>query len=118
MSSSPRPDASSTRAPQRRTSGSVQAWSCSCTNPPRFPTWQPRLGLIFIPIPSAVGGHAGPEDNLPSRTILAGAASRAFPPLDKAVVVSTACDVVARPGNPLSSQSTTDLAERARDELN
>src|SRR3954449_3727369 len=118
MSSSPRPDASSTRAPHRRTSSSVQAWSCSFTNPPRFPTWQPRLGLIFIPIPSAVGGNAGPEVILHSRTILAGAASRPFPPLDKAVVVSIACDVVARTGNPLSRQSTTDLAERARDELN
>jgi hypothetical protein len=118
MSSSPRPDASSTRAPQRRTSGNVQAWSCSLTNPPRFPTWQPRLGLIFIPIPSAVGGNAGPEVNFPSRTNLAGAASRPVPPLDKAVVVSIACDVVARTGNPLSRQSTTDRAKRAQEELN
>ena len=74
--------------------------------------------MIFIPIPSAVGGNAGPEVNLPSRTILAGAASRPFPPLDKAVVVSIACDVVARTGNPLSRQSTTDLAKRAQEELN
>jgi hypothetical protein len=118
MSSSPRLDASTTRAPQRRTSGSVHAWSCSFTNSPRFPTWQPRLVLIFIPVPSAVGGNAGPEVSLPSRTILAGAASRSFPPLDRAVVASIACDVVARTGNPLSRQSTTDLANRARDELN
>jgi hypothetical protein len=34
------------------------------------------------------------------------------------VVVSIACDVVARTGNPLSRQSTTDLARRAREELN
>jgi hypothetical protein len=32
-------------------------------------------------------------------------------------VVSIACDVVARTGNPLSRQSTTDLARRAREEL-
>jgi DDE superfamily endonuclease len=32
--------------------------------------------------------------------------------------VSIACDVVARTGNPLSRQSTTDLAKRAREELN
>jgi DDE superfamily endonuclease len=32
--------------------------------------------------------------------------------------VSIACDVVARTGNPLSRQSTTDLAKRAQDELN
>jgi hypothetical protein len=46
------------------------------------------------------------------------AASRPFPPLDRAIVVSIACDVVARTGNPLSRQSTTDLAQRAREELN
>jgi hypothetical protein len=34
------------------------------------------------------------------------------------VVVSIACDVVARTGNPLSRQSTTDLARRAAEELN
>jgi hypothetical protein len=33
------------------------------------------------------------------------------------MVVSIACDVVARTGNPLSRQSTTDLAKRAQDEL-
>jgi hypothetical protein len=33
-------------------------------------------------------------------------------------VVSIACDVVARTGNPLSRQSTTDLANRAQQELN
>ena len=42
----------------------------------------------------------------------------AFSPLDRAIVTSIACDVVARTGNPLSRQSTTDLARRARDELN
>src|SRR5260370_132543 len=41
-----------------------------------------------------------------------------FPPLDGAVVVSIACDVVAGTGNPLSRQSTTDLAKRAAEELN
>jgi hypothetical protein len=46
------------------------------------------------------------------------AASRSFPPLDRAIVASIACDVVARTGNPLSRRSTTDLAERVRDELN
>lgn len=56
--------------------------------------------------------------SLPSRTIPDEAASRSFPPLDRAIVVSIACDVVARTGNPLSRQSTTDLAKRAQDELN
>jgi DDE superfamily endonuclease len=45
------------------------------------------------------------------------AASPSFPPLDRAIVTSIACDVVARTGNPLSRQSTTDLAQRAREEL-
>lgn len=38
--------------------------------------------------------------------------------MDRAVVASIACDVVARTGNPLSRQSTTDLARRAAEELN
>ena len=46
------------------------------------------------------------------------AASPPFPPLDRAIVTSIACDVVARTGNPLSRQSTTDLAARASGELN
>jgi hypothetical protein len=117
-SSSLRLDASSALEPRRRTSGSVHAWSCSSTNSPRSPTWLPLLVSIFIPIPSAVGGHAGPEVSSPSRTIPAVAVSRSFPPLDRAVVASIACDVVARTGNPLSRQSTTDLARRARDERN
>jgi hypothetical protein len=118
MSSSPRLDASSALEPRRRTSGSVHAWSCSSTNSPRSPTWLPLLVSIFIPIPSAVGGNAGPEVSSASRTTPAVAGSRPFPPLDRAVVASIACDVVARTGNPLSRQSTTDLANRARDELN
>jgi hypothetical protein len=118
MSSSPRPGDSSSLAPRRRTSGSALAWSCSCTNPPPSPTRPPRLASISIPIRSAVGGGAGPGGNSHSRTIPAGAASRSFPPLDRAMITSIACDVVARTGNPLSRQSTTDLAKRARDELN
>lgn len=44
-------------------------------------------------------------------------ASRLFPPLDRAVVVSIACDVVACTGSPLSRQSTSDLAKRSAEEL-
>jgi DDE superfamily endonuclease len=117
-SSSPRPGASSALAPRRRITGSADVWSCSFTNVPHFPTWPLLLILIFIPTPSAVGGNAGPQDSLLSRTILAGAASRSFPPLDRAIIASIACDVVARTGNPLSRQSTADLAKRAQDELN
>jgi hypothetical protein len=50
--------------------------------------------------------------------MIPGAAARpSFPPLDRALVTSIACDVVARTGNPLSRQSTTDLAKRAQEEL-
>src|SRR4051794_34144014 len=118
MSSSPRPDGSSTLARPRHTSGSEHAWSCSFTNCPPSPMWRPPPVSISIPVPSAVGGNAGPEVSSPSTTIPAVAVSRSFPPLDRAVVASIACDVVARTGNPLSRQSTTDLAKRAREELN
>jgi DDE superfamily endonuclease len=118
MSSSPRPGDSSSLAPRRHTSGSALAWSGSFTKPPPFPTRQPPLISISIPTPSAVGADAGPKAGSPSRTTLAGAVSRSFPPLDRAIITSIACDVVARTGNPLSRQSTTDLAQRARDELN
>jgi hypothetical protein len=118
MSSSPRPGDSSSLAPRRRTSGNARAWSCSFTNPPPSPMRPSPLAWTSIPIRSAVGDDAGPEASSLSRTIPAGAASRPFPPLDRAIVTSIACDVVARTGNPLSRQSTTDLARRARDELN
>ena len=118
MSSSPRPGDSSSLAPRRHTSGSALAWSGSFTKPPPFPTRQPPLISISIPTPFAVGADAGPKAGSLSRTTLAGAVSRSFPPLDRAIITSIACDVVARTGNPLSRQSTTDLAQRARDELN
>jgi DDE superfamily endonuclease len=69
----------------------------------------------FIPTAFATGADAA---SLLSRTIRDAAASPSFPPFDRAVVASIACDVVARTGNPLSRQSTTDLAKRAQDELN
>jgi hypothetical protein len=75
------------------------------------------LGSTCIRTASAVGGSAGPKVGSPSRTIRDVAESPSFPPFDRAVVASIACDVVARTGNPLSRQSTTDLAKRARDEL-
>jgi DDE superfamily endonuclease len=118
LSSSPRPGSSFSPAPRRRTSDSALAWSCSFTNTPPFPTRRPRPASISIPIPFAAGDAAGPEVSSLSRTIRAGAASRSFPPLDRALITSIACDVVARTGNPLSRQSSTDLADRARDELN
>lgn len=105
-------------APRRRTSGNARAWSCSFTNPPPSPMRPPPLASISTPIPSAVGDGAGPQASSLSRMIPAGAASRPFPPLDRAIATSIACDVVARTGNPLSRRSTTDLAERVRGELN
>jgi hypothetical protein len=74
--------------------------------------------LTFIPTPSAFGDNVGHKASLLWKTLPDEAASPSFPPLDRAVVVSIACDVVARTGNPLSRQSTTDLAKRAQEELN
>ena len=118
MSSSPKPNASSAPVPQRRTSVNAPAWSCFFTSSPRFPMRKPLFVSNFIPLPSAVGGDAGLEVSLPSKTIRDVAASRSFPPLDRAVIVSIACDVVARTGNPLSRPSTTDLTKRVPEELN
>jgi hypothetical protein len=75
------------------------------------------LSSTFTPIASAVGGNVGPTASLPSRTSPDVAASRSFPPLDRAIIVSIACDVVAKTGTPLSRQSTTDLAKRVGEEL-
>ena len=77
-------------------------------------TSQTRPWSIFTPTPSACGEDVGPVASFASRTSPDVAASRPFPPLDRAIVVSIACDVVARTGNPLSRQSTTDLANRVR----
>src|ERR1700757_2073790 len=78
---------------------------------------RPAPDSTFTLIASAVGGNAGPWASLPCKTLPDEAASLAFPPLDRAIIVSIACDVVARTGNPLSRQSTTDLAKRAAEEL-
>jgi DDE superfamily endonuclease len=118
MSSSPRPADSRRLAPLRQTSGNAPTWSYSYTTSPRFPMWPPLLASAFTPTPSACGENVGPQASLSSTMILDEAASQSFPPLDRAIVVSIACDVVARTGNPLSRQSTTDLAKRAQDELN
>jgi DDE superfamily endonuclease len=108
------------RLPARlpRTSDNARVWSCFCTNILRFLTRTPLPGSTFTQIASAGGDNAGPEISLLCKTLLDEAASRSFPPLDRAIVVSIACDVVARTGNPLSRQSTTDLAKRAQEELN
>jgi DDE superfamily endonuclease len=116
-SSSLRPGESRRLEPLHPISVNAPSWSCFSTKIPHFPTWQPPFAWTFTPTPSGFGGNAGPEASLPWKTLLDEAASPSFPPLDRAVVVSIACDVVARTGNPLSRQSTTDLAKRAQDEL-
>jgi hypothetical protein len=114
----PRPAALSAPAPRPRTCANVPAWSCSCTISRLFPIPQLLDWSISTPTPCASGGNAGALASSPSTTIQDAVASPSFPPFDRAVVASIACDVVARTGNPLSRQSTTDLATRARDELN
>src|SRR5262245_1475737 len=117
MSSSPSPGGWSRLARRRRTCGSGRGWPCSCTSALRSPTSISPPGSTSTPTASAAGGSAGPKGPLPSKTHPGEAASPPFPPLDRAVVASIACDVVARTGNPLSRQSTTDLARRAAQEL-
>jgi len=117
MSSSLRPDALQQLARRRLTFGNERIWFWSSTNTPRFPMLLLLPGSTFTPTASAVGDNAGPKVTLPWKTLQDEAASPSFPPLDRAVVVSIACDVVARTGNPLSRQSTTDLAKRAQEEL-
>jgi len=117
MSSSLKLTASPAPAPQRPTSANAPTWSCFCTNSPGFPTRPPLHGWTFTPTPSACGDDAGPKATLPWKTLPDEAASPPFPPLDRAIVTSIACDVVARTGNPLSRQSTTDLAKRVQEEL-
>jgi DDE superfamily endonuclease len=117
MSFSLRRDDSLLLAPRRRTFENEPIWCCSCTNTPRFPMSKSLASSDFTLIACAVGGNAGPKASLPSKMLLDEAASPPFPPLDRAVIASIACDVVARTGNPLSRQSTTDLAKRAAEEL-
>jgi hypothetical protein len=76
------------------------------------------IGSTFTRTVYAGGDSVGPVGSLPWRTIPDAAASPPFPPLDRAIVTSIACDVVAHTGDPLSRQSTTDLAKRASEELN
>jgi hypothetical protein len=118
MSSSLRPSESRRLEPRHPISANAPSWSCFSTSIPTFPTRLPLLDSTFTPTPSGFGGNAGPKATLPSKTLPDEAASLSFPPLDRAIVVSIACDVVAKTGNPLSRQSTSDLAKRAEEELN
>jgi hypothetical protein len=85
---------------------------------PPFPTSPPVPDSTSTPTAFAAGGSDGPTAISPSKTPKGEAASPPFPPLDRAIVASIACDVVARTGTPLSRQSTSDLAKRAAEELN
>jgi hypothetical protein len=78
---------------------------------------RPAPGLGFIPTRSGSGGDAGPQAGSPWRINRGGGASRPFPPLDRALVKSLACEQVAHTHSPLSRQSLGDLARRAAAEL-
>ena len=79
---------------------------------------EPVPDWACIPTACAGGVSVGPAGGSPWKTIPGVGASPPFPPLERAIVTSIACDVVARTGNPLSRQSTADLAKRASEELN
>src|SRR5205807_8836463 len=63
------------------------------------------------------GAGAGSPEIFPSRMNQDAAASRFFPPLDRARVQAMACETVAQTKLPLSRQSIADLARRAKEAL-
>jgi len=89
-------------------------WYSTCTNSLPCPTPKPAGSSGSTRTPCATGGGAGPQATSPLTTNPGGAASRAFPPLDQALVKSIACEVVAQTQKPLSRQSLADLTTRAR----
>jgi hypothetical protein len=63
------------------------------------------------------GVSAGSQEIFPSRMRRDAAASRLFPPLDRARVHAMACQTVAETKLPLSRQSIADLTKRAKEAL-
>ncbi len=61
------------------------------------------------------GANAGLQGILPLQICRDEAENPFFPPLDRAVVKATACELVAETDQPLSRQSTADIARRVRE---
>ena len=66
---------------------------------------------------SSAGEADGQRATFRSTIILAEAARPLFPPLDRALIQSLACEVVAETEQPLSRQSLADLTNRAKQAL-
>jgi hypothetical protein len=73
---------------------------------------KPVLVSDFPSVKCDVGDNAGPLAISPLRTVKVAVARPLFPPMDRALVVATACQSVAETGEPLSRQSLADLTQR------
>jgi hypothetical protein len=92
----------------------VLAWCCACTN---TQTSVPKMRPDASACPLAkcnAGANAGRQGIFRSRMKKDAAASRLFPPLDRAKVKAMACETVAQTKLPLSRQSIADLTMRAK----
>lgn len=95
----------------------AHAWCWRCTIiPTGVPTRQPNQSVCRLARCNA-GAVAGWPEIFPSWTKQDAAASRFFPPLDRARVQAMACETVAQTKRPLSRQSIADLTKRAQEEL-
>src|SRR5262245_44634936 len=108
--------------PGKRSAGDVRSpssyasgprWCSACRNGLPCPTSKRAGWSVSTRTPYAPGGGPAPPATSPLTTNPAGAARPAFPPLDRAVVKSIACEVVAQTDKPLSRQSLADLTTRA-----
>jgi DDE superfamily endonuclease len=95
----------------------ARTWCCCCTIIPTGAPKRQRKWLVCRLAKYNAGAGAGSPEIFPSRTKQDAAASRLFPPLDRARVQAMACETVAQTKLPLSRQSIADLTKRANDAL-
>lgn len=74
----------------------------------------PTQGITsgFPNVKCDAGDNAGPQAISPWTIAKAEVARPLFPPMDRAIVVATACQSVAQTGEPMSRQSLADLTRR------
>lgn len=98
-------------------SGSGRPWFASCTGNPAFPTLKQLRSWECTWSRSDDGGDGGQSGTSPSKIVPDAAARSPFPPLERALVQSIACEVIFETERPLSRQSLADLTTRARTAL-
>jgi hypothetical protein len=85
---------------------------CSFTNTPTSAMPRPVFASDSASVKCDVGDNAGRPAISQWRTEKAAVVRPLFPPMDRALVVATACQSVAETGEPLSRQSLADLTRR------